>query len=292
MLGQGGFGKVYKAKRESFGNVTYSAIKVIKIPRDLNEVKEMRTSGISEENITSYYKDAVYSLVNEVPLMEHLKSASNIVAIEDYYVLENEKEFGWKIYIRMELLTNLYDYIRSHDFDKKMILKMGIDICNALEYCHSQNIVHGDIKPDNIFITKFNDFKLGDFGVSKTVERMNATMSQKGTKSYMAPEMIRLSKYNHTVDLYALGLTMYELFNRGRMPFLPPYPATFFSFNREETMIRRITGEEFPDIEGLGELNNIIKKACHFNPEKRYLSASEMKQDLLAFDFDSVQEVK
>lgn len=287
-LGQGGFGKVYKAKRENFGNTTYSAIKVIKIPYDQNEVKEMRTSGMSEENITSYYKDAVYSLIGEVTLMEQLKSASNIVGIEDYHVLKNETEFGWKIYIRMELLTNLYDYISLENFNKQKIIKMGIDICNALEYCHNINIIHRDIKPDNIFVTKFNDFKLGDFGVSKAVEKVNVTMSQKGTKSYMAPEMIRLSKYNHTVDLYALGLTMYELLNHGRMPFLPPFPEPFFATQREAAMLMRLEGKEFPDIEGIGDLNAIIKKACHFDPKQRYLSATEMKKDLVKASLDFV----
>lgn len=109
-------------------------------------------------------------------------------------------------------------------------------------------------------------------------------MSQKGTKSYMAPEMIRMEKYGKNVDLYALGLTMYELLNHGRMPFLPPYPLPFYPQEREEAMIKRLTGQEFPEIEGIGELNDIIKKACHPQKEQRYQSATEMKKALLTLD--------
>ena len=83
---------------------------------------------------------------------------------------------------------------------------MGQDILTALEFCHAQHLIHRDIKPSNIFVTPFGEYKLGDFGISREVERTNATLSQKGTKSYMAPEMILGEKYGKDVDLYALGL--------------------------------------------------------------------------------------
>lgn len=282
ILGQGGFGTVYKCKRENMLDVSYSAIKVVKIPNDESEVKEMTTSGMTKEHIQSYYKESVIALLNEIKLMESLKSASNIVGIEDYEVVENEDGIGWTIFIRMELLTNLSDYIESTNFTRQQVVDMGIDICKALEVCHQEKIIHRDIKPGNIFVSRFGDFKLGDFGVSKEVEQFNATMSQKGTKSYMAPEMIKLEKtYDHTVDIYALGLTMYELLNHGRMPFLPNYPEPFFPKQREEAMFSRLSGKELPDIEGLGELNAILKKACHFDPKQRYQSATEFKRDLM-----------
>ncbi|MBM6967355.1 hypothetical protein H5998_12580, partial [Massilimicrobiota timonensis] len=68
-------------------------------------------------------------------------------------------------------------------------------------------------------------------------------------------------------------LTMYELLNHGRMPFLPAYPQPFYPSDRDEAIFKRLSGEEFPDIEGIGELNNILKKACHKEPTKRYQSA-------------------
>ena len=282
-LGKGGFGTVYKAVREEMGGTSYSAIKMVNIPNDNTEIKEMTSTGMSEKDIRAYYQQSVMSLVSEIRLMEKLKAASNIVSIDDFEVVENTNDIGWTIYIRMELLTNIQDYFKDKTIQVNEIVKLGIDICSALEHCHSSAIVHRDIKPGNIFVSTFGDFKLGDFGVSREIEKSVGTMSQKGTKSYMAPEMMRMEKYGKTVDLYALGLTIYELLNHGRMPFLPAYPAPFFPPDRENALIKRLTGETFPDIQGIGELNTIIHKACAFNPQDRYQSATEMKKALIDY---------
>lgn len=287
VLGQGGFGIVYKAKRENFGEVLWSAIKVIKIPNDYTELKTMESSGFTEEQIKQYYKKSVTALINEIRLMDTMKSASHIVSIEDFEVVELENEIGWKVYIRMELLTNLHDYLSKKGSSVEEVRKMAIDILTALEHCHQLDIIHRDIKPANIFVSRFGEYKLGDFGISRQVEQANATMSQKGTKSYMAPEMIRLSKYGKNVDFYALGLTMYELLNYGRMPFLPKYPELFFPQDREEAIIKRLTGEAIPEIEGIGAMNRIIQKACAYDPQNRYQSATEMKNDLQHLEFSN-----
>ena len=279
-LGEGGFGEVYKAKREILGETTWSAIKIVHIPRYKTEIEEMETSGLTEDLIKDYYKQSVNDYINEIKTMEVMKSASHIVAIEDYEVVENDDGIGWTIYIRMELLTNLVDYIDQNPLEIKDVIKLGIQILTALEFCHDRHLIHRDIKPSNIFVSPFGEYKLGDFGISKEVERTNATLSQKGTKSYMAPEMISGRKYGKDVDMYALGLTMYELLNHGRMPFLPAYPQPFYPSDRDEAIFKRLSGEEFPDIEGIGELNNILKKACHKEPAKRYQNAHEMKEAL------------
>ena len=113
LLGEGGFGKVYKAKRNGMIDTSFSAIKVVTIPKDQSEINEMTSSGLTQDHIKNYYKQSVVSLLNEIKLMESLKSAVNIVSIEDYEVIENENGIGWTVFIRMELLSNLSDFIKS-----------------------------------------------------------------------------------------------------------------------------------------------------------------------------------
>ena len=285
LIGSGGFGKVYKARKELLGQKeTYSAIKVIRIPNDPAELSNMKSSRMDEKSIREYYKASVEQLTNEIELMERMKSASHVVTIEDYKVVEESETIGWSIYIRMELLTNLNTFIQEKGMSTQDVVKMGIDVLTGLEFCHREKLIHRDIKPDNIFVSEFGEYKIGDFGISREIENTSVTLSQKGTKAYMAPEIVRMEPYGHLVDIYALGLTLYEILNNGRLPFLPPYPEQYFSQDMVRAIARRISGkEELPEIQGIGRLNDIIRKACAHNPEDRYQSAKDMKADLQAF---------
>ena len=285
LIGSGGFGKVYKARKELLGQKeTYSAIKVIRIPNDPAELSNMKSSRMDEKSIREYYKASVEQLTNEIELMDRMKSASHVVTIEDYKVVEESETIGWSIYIRMELLTNLNTFIQEKGMSTQDVVKMGIDVLTGLEFCHQEKLIHRDIKPDNIFVSKFGEYKIGDFGISREIENTSVTLSQKGTKAYMAPEIVRMEPYGHLVDIYALGLTLYEILNNGRLPFLPPYPEQYFSQDMVRAIARRISGkEELPEIQGIGRLNDIIRKACAHNPEDRYQSAKDMKADLQAF---------
>ncbi|MCR4655916.1 MAG: protein kinase [Lachnospiraceae bacterium] len=97
---------------------------------------------------------------------------------------------------------------------EKAVLKLGVDICSALEICAMKKVIHRDIKPENIFINEFGDYKLGDFGVARKLENVAGALSQKGTYNYMAPEVEKGTSYNETVDLYSLGLVLYRFLNR------------------------------------------------------------------------------
>ena len=131
-IGEGAFGKVYKVKREDLGNVSYSAVKVMHIPRNDSEIKDLHHSGMDFESISSYFEDMVKSLLNEIQIMESLKSATNIVVIEDYEVISHKDEIGWDVFIRMELLQDLGTFISEHGMNRQQVLRLGMDMCQAL----------------------------------------------------------------------------------------------------------------------------------------------------------------
>ena len=88
---------------------------------------------------------------------------------------------------------------------------MGVDICKALELYQKYNIIHRDIKPENIFVSDNGDFKLGDFGIARTIEKTMSDLSKKGTYNYMAPEVYQGGEYGFSVDLYSLGIVLYRI---------------------------------------------------------------------------------
>ena len=117
--------------------------------------------------------------------------------------MEHKKDPGWDIYIRMELLESFVEYTKHRELTEGDVIRLGIDICNALELCERQKIIHRDIKPANIFVSTSGSFKLGDFGIARKLERANSTMSHKGTYSYMAPEIFYGERhYDSTIDTW------------------------------------------------------------------------------------------
>lgn len=184
-LGAGQYGKVYEIQRTDFGNTYRAALKIITIPQSAEEVTEMKAAGMNDAETSNYFKTVAEDFVREFTLMEKLKGYTNIVCYEDHQIIPDDDGIGWTILIRMELLTSLTRYISEKQMTKRDVIKMGIDLCKALELCQRVNIIHRDIKPANIFVSEMGEYKLGDFGVARIVE--NTMSGRTGTDTYMAP---------------------------------------------------------------------------------------------------------
>ena len=290
-IGEGSFGKVFEIERRDFGYTYKAALKAITIPQSQSEVKSVLADGMDEQSATSYFRGFVEEMVAEFVLMSKLKGHSNIVSYEDHRVVEHTEGIGWDILIRMELLTPLLDHVSKNPLSRGDVIKLGIDICKALEVCRKNNIIHRDIKPENIFYSDIGDFKLGDFGIAKTVEKTTGGLSKKGTYTYMAPEVYKGEAYGASVDIYSLGIVLYRFMNNNRTPFLPPYPTPIKYADRESAMARRIKGEALPAPANADEaLSRVILKACAYSPKDRYLSPSDMRRDLEALLGDVEQQ--
>ena len=283
LIGEGSFGKVYEIVRNYFGIEEHSALKVISIPPSSAELKSLKNDGMDESSATEYYRGLVDEFVQEISLMSKLKGSAHIVGYEDYAVVKHPNSFGWDILIRMELLTDLPSYLLSREVTQPLVARMAAELCAALEECRREGVIHRDIKPDNIFVTKDGSFKLGDFGVARTIEKTTSGLSKKGTYTYMAPEVYRGEAYGASVDLYSLGIVVYKLLNHNREPFLPPYPQPIHYSDKNQALVRRINGEMLtqPD-RADAAMFAVIRKACAADPAERYASATEMKRALLA----------
>jgi len=284
LLGEGNFGRVFEATREDYGTLYKSAIKIITIPQNPSEIKSVRASGMDNRSLTDYFHSFVEEIVREFALMSRLEGTANVVNYHDHTVIEHGGgAIGWDIIIRMELLTPLLDYANNNDITQTTAIKLGMDICRALEMCQKFNIVHRDIKPENIFVSESDNFKLGDFGIARTVEKTTSSLSKKGTYTYMAPEVYRNEAYGSSVDIYSLGLVLYRMLNDNRTPFLPEYPIPITYIDQEAARAKRFNGVPLPPPKNADSvLSEIILKACAYEPKHRYSSPSQMRQELEA----------
>lgn len=292
-IGSGSFGKVYEAVKKDEVYTKHSAIKIISIPSSNAEIESMSIEGITESDSRTYYKQVVNDIVEEITIMEVCKGCSNIVNIEDFKVIEKEGELHFDIFIRMELLTPLNSYLSDKKLTEEEVIKLGKDISTALEVCAEHNIIHRDIKPENIFVDSLGNFKLGDFGIARTLENMTFGLSQKGTFNYMAPEVFNSSFYDKPADMYSLGLVLYRLLNKNRLPFLDTEKQLLSPAERRLAVERRLKGDPLPKpAEASDSLSKVILKACEYNPKDRYSNITKFKEALIKVSENKKEEMK
>ena len=283
LIGEGSFGRVYKIFKEEWGFRYESALKHITVPTR-EQFREAKITLKQQEQLgENYFEDAVKGIINEVRAMYTLKGNSNIVAYEDHLVEKRQEDIGWDIFIRMEYVVSLHDYLLENAMNRKDILRMGIEICAALDLCGRTGIIHRDIKDDNIFISPNGCFKLGDFGIARGIDTIGNAGSIKGTPLYMAPEVFKAEQYDARADIYSLGIVLYRLLNYGRLPFMPPFPKDILYRDAELAMERRMSGkiEPYPPLRANTIISSILLKAISYNPELRYISAAAMREDLI-----------
>lgn len=282
-IGRGSFGEVYEVQRESIGFTETAAIKHISYPRDQYDLQRICSDlGTSDE---AAVRDDVYQTVQEFrreyELMRKFSGQSHIVSCEDFQAIQKKDMPGYDIFIRMEILTSISDQMMAGRMDNVEAVRLGINICDALELLESEGIIHRDIKPENLFVNEYGDYKLGDFGAARTLPGADATMSVKGTPAYMAPETALQKPAGPWTDIYSLGLVIYRLLNNNQLPFVEATQSVS-TVIREQASSRRISGEKLPAPANAGpELAEVILKACAFEPKDRYQTAAEFKKALI-----------
>ena len=284
-LGEGATGKVFEIQKNDHSISAKAALKVIRIPKSVSDVQEIMSEGMDEVSVTQYFRGFVDEILREIRIMISLKDHPNIVAYEDHLVREHEEEIGWDILIKMELLTPLSRWMTEHPVDERTVVRLGCEISSALAYATDGGLVHRDVKPENIFVDQMGRFKLGDFGIARTIEKTTGGLSKKGTENYMAPEVYQGKNYNDQIDIYSLGIVLYRLMNHNRLPFYPPITQAITFNDRENALMKRMQGTPLPaPANGSREFQKVILKACEYLPENRFKTMHEM--------YNALQQIK
>lgn len=204
-----------------------------------------------------------------------------IVAVYD--TGEAESEYGPLPYIVMEYVEGqtLRDIVKTEGpMSEKRAMEIMADVCAALDYSHRHGIVHRDVKPANVMITRNGAVKVMDFGIARAVHDGQAAMTQTaaviGTAQYLSPEQARGEQVDARSDVYAAGCVLYELIT-AQPPFTGDSPvAVAYQHVREDPEAPSASN---PDVSP--ELDAVVLQALSKGTLNRYQTASEMRSDLV-----------
>jgi tetratricopeptide (TPR) repeat protein len=267
-LGGGGMGVVYKAEDTKLGR--FVALKFL--PENL---------ASNRHALERFRREARTASALDHP---------NICAI-----YEIGKESG-KLFIAMQYLEGqtLRSRIGGRPLPVSVILELGAEIVDALEAAHAKGVIHRDMKPDNVFVTRRGDAKILDFGLAKlvgpataaaggaeakTLDSMEGPLTSSGaavgTVAYMSPEQVRGEELDARTDLFSLGLVLYEMAT-GRQAFTGNTTGVIHhaTLGHDPVPVGRIN-PQIPE-----QLETVINKALEKDRELRYQSATEMRVDL------------
>jgi len=204
-----------------------------------------------------------------------MRSAASCKHAVKYYANEVvPTKNGHTLFIFQEYLTTFESRYDPQKMTEAEIIQLGIDLCSAMIEFKNLGFYHLDIQPKNIFIDKDNHFKLGDFGSATYLSELNTPQPLRGTPAYMAPEVFSDRCYSEQSELYTLGILLYSLVNRGRLPFSD-------SLDKEHAIEHRLLRNPipFPNTKNIS-LALCLHKACEPFPEHRFSSLEEMLNDL------------
>ena len=249
-VGTGGMADVYKARDQRLNR--FVAIKVLKpeYSSDKSFVNKFRAeaqsaAGLSHPNIVN-----VYDVGDDSGL--------------HYIVMELVEGITLKRFIE-----------RKGKLEVKEAVGIGIQIAQGMEAAHDNRIIHRDIKPQNIIISRDGKVKVTDFGIAKATNSNTITSNAMGSVHYLSPEQARGGYSDEKSDIYSLGVTLYEMLS-GKVPFAGD--------NTVSVALLHIQGEAMPlrelDPEIPVSIDKIVQKCMQKRPERRYHSSSELIADL------------
>jgi serine/threonine protein kinase len=246
LLGEGGMGNVYLAEDKEIGRKV--------------AVKAILPHLAKNDHVRDRF-------MNELKTMSRLNH-DNIVKMHEYVANEHG------LYLIMEYVDGLPldDYIQKlgKPLEEDLAIEITKQVVSACSHAHSKGIVHRDIKPGNIMITKDNTVKILDFGIAKIVNeevsKLTKTGLQVGTVYYMAPEQVQGHPITFQTDIYSIGVTLYQMVTMEN-----PYK----DFNTEFQIYKKIIDEPLPNVQKKNSqltvfIDKVIQKATRKKPEERF----------------------
>ncbi len=245
-------------------------VKIISTPSSHSKLDALILSGAypDKESAMGYFKSITEGIVEEVSVLQKLSQFEGFLSIENYQVEEMEEDNCFNLYMLSKYRNTLEQKLRRGSLTHLEAVNLALDMCAALSVCRRSGYLYVNLKPENIYLSEEGGYRIGDIGFMRLSSLKYASLPDRYRSSYTAPEIAdAFSSLTESIDIYALGLILYQVYNDGNLPtnsdlqngaFPPPAYADY-------------------------EMAEIILKACAEHPEERWLDPVEMGQAIVSY---------
>ena len=259
--------RCYPAMKENSDNKYI--VKVISIPASQVQLDALLLTGAYDDPgaAMDYFQELADGVVAEAKILKKLAKLEGFLPYDSWQVepMDNN-QLGYEIYLISSYKRSLEKYLRRNTMSHLAAIKMGLDLCAALAITRRAGYLYADLKPTNIFISEDSQYRIGDLGFLDMGSLKYTSLPRKYVSQYTAPELKdALTTVNTTVDTYAVGMILYQLYNNGQIP----------AIVEDEALPAPVNADY--------ELAEIILKACTNDPKDRFADPMEMGRELVAY---------
>lgn len=245
-------------------------VKIISIPASQVQLDALLLTGAysDREQALRYFEELALGVTGELDILGRLNKQEGFLPYLDHQTEQMEEGVGYKVYMISPYKRSLESQMRQEPLTHLGAVNLGLDLCAALAACRRAGYLYIDLKPTNIFTTSTRGCCIGDLGFMPLDSLKYASLPEKYRSSYTAPEIAdAMASLNDTIDLYALGLVLYQVYNNGQLPFEGSAPSEVLP----------------PPMYADYEMAEIILKACAPNPADRWQDPAQMGQALVNY---------
>ena len=255
-------------------------IKKISLPASQVQVDALLLAGVyrDADSVLAYYKDQAQSIVQEVNTLNALAEQRGFVPMQDQQIEPMVSGVGYEVYTLSRYRKTLQRHMRRNAMTHLGAVNLGIDLCAALAVCRESGWMYANLKPENIYLFGDQEYRIGDLGFVSMDSLKYASLPDRYRSVYTAPEVVdAYSSLNATMDTYALGLILYQVYNGGKLPFDK-------EADRAAWLDKLAAGEPIaPPACADAEMAAIITKACAYDPAERWQTPAELGHAIISY---------
>lgn len=246
-------------------------VKIISVPANQAQFEALLLAGAYKDpgDAMEYFREKGEDILQEAEVLKNLSKIEGFLPFDGWQMEPiTRRRLGYEVYLVGSYKRSLEKYMRKNAFTHLEAVNLGLDLCSALSVCRQSGYLYADLKPSNIYVSEKKEFRIGDLGFLSLDSLRYASLPERYFSPYTPPELMDpMVSMNLTVDTYAVGMILYQLYNDGQLPFTGLVPP--------EAMPTPCHADY--------EIAEIIMKAIHPDPAQRWSDPKDLGKAIASY---------